>query len=319
MAPNTANQNIIAMIWDFDNTLIPGSMQRVIFDHYGIDGKSFWEEVDNLPKYYQDTFGVRMSNEFSYLNRFIEYVEKGIFKGLDNNRLKEFGRDLHFYPGLPHFFNEVKKHIEEDLDFQSYGIRLEHYIVSTGFYQTILGSAIAPMVEDVWACQFLEDPAPPYFDGTTLPQKRGGITRIAYAVDQTTKTRAIYEINKGCNKNESIDVNSLVPAESRRIPFENMIYIADGPSDIPVFSLLRKYGGRAYAVYNEKSVSQFEQVDRLLSDGRISAYGPSDYRQGSQTSMWLFSHSRQIARSIITRLESGSRQSFHLPPDHIKD
>ncbi len=319
MSSLTINQNIIAVIWDFDNTLIPGSMQEVIFDHYGINTRAFWEEVDNLPHFYQENFGVRMSNEFAYLNRFIEYVEEGIFKGLNNKRLREFGKELKFYPGLPDFFDKIRRSIEEDEEFKSFDVKLEHYVVSTGFYEMIMGSALSPYVEDVWACQFLEDPAPARFDFKSIPGHKGGISRIAYQVDQTTKTRAIYEINKGCNKNDSIDVNSLVPAESRRVPFENMIYIADGPSDIPVFSLLKKYGGRAYAVYNEKSLAQFEQVDRLLSDGRISSYGPSDYREGSQTTMWLMSHTKQIARSIMARLEQQSRSNFHRPPEHTKD
>ena len=53
-------------------------------------------------------------------------------------------------------------------------------------------------------------------------------------IDNTSKTRAIFEINKGSNK-FNIDVNSKIDRDKRRVPFENMIYIADGPSDIPVF------------------------------------------------------------------------------------
>ncbi len=61
------------------------------------------------------------------------------------------------------------------------------------------------------------------------------IKDIGYVIDNTTKTRAIFEINKGVNKNPDIDVNAHMPREDRRIPFQNMIYIADGPSDVPVF------------------------------------------------------------------------------------
>ncbi len=53
-------------------------------------------------------------------------------------------------------------------------------------------------------------------------------------IDNTSKTRAIFEINKGSNKFK-IDVNSKIDRDRRRVPFSNMIYVADGPSDIPVF------------------------------------------------------------------------------------
>ena len=37
-----------------------------------------------------------------------------------------------------------------------------------------------------------------------------------------------------------IDVNASIAPEDRRIPFQNMIYIADGPSDVPSFSITKK-------------------------------------------------------------------------------
>src|SRR5208283_2019305 len=76
------------------------------------------------------------------------------------------------------------------------------------------------------------------------------ISQIGMVIDNTTKTRALFEINKGTNKNPAIDVNSNIKPEDRRIPFQNMIYIADGPSDVPSFSVVKRNGGEAYAVYN---------------------------------------------------------------------
>ena len=38
-------QNIIAFIWDFDKTLIPGYMQAPLFEHYKVNPKTFWKEV----------------------------------------------------------------------------------------------------------------------------------------------------------------------------------------------------------------------------------------------------------------------------------
>ena len=44
--------NIIAIIWDFDKTLINGYMQEPIFREYKVDAKKFWDEVNSLPKKY---------------------------------------------------------------------------------------------------------------------------------------------------------------------------------------------------------------------------------------------------------------------------
>ena len=45
---------------------------------------------------------------------------------------------------------------------------------------------------------------------------------------------------------------------------ERPFRIADGPSDVPSFSVVKKGGGRAYAVYNPDKPAEFEQNDRLL-------------------------------------------------------
>ena len=41
--------NIIAIIWDFDKTLINGYMEDPLLRDYGVDPRDFWEEVNGLP------------------------------------------------------------------------------------------------------------------------------------------------------------------------------------------------------------------------------------------------------------------------------
>lgn len=48
-----------------------------------------------------------------------------------------------------------------------------------------------------------------------------------------------------------------------------MIYITDGPSDVPVFSVLQQYGGKTFAIYPAGDMRAFAQVDSLWKDGRI--------------------------------------------------
>ena len=42
--------NIIALVWDFDKTLISEYMQTPIFKEYGINPKTFWDEVNSYSK-----------------------------------------------------------------------------------------------------------------------------------------------------------------------------------------------------------------------------------------------------------------------------
>ena len=136
-------------------------------------------------------------------------------------------------------------------------------------------------------------------------------------IDNTTKTRAIFEINKGTNKNPTIDVNSNIRPEDRRIPMQNMIYIADGPSDIPSFSVVKSGGGKAYAVYNPDSTAEFEQNDRLRQVGRIDHYGPADYSEKSPTSKWLRLQIHKICDRIVMDREAAVALRVSCPPRHL--
>ena len=43
---NPFGQNIIACVWDFDKTLIPGYMQTPLFEDYGVREAKFLDEVN---------------------------------------------------------------------------------------------------------------------------------------------------------------------------------------------------------------------------------------------------------------------------------
>ena len=68
-------------------------------------------------------------------------------------------------------------------------------------------------VKNIWGCELIE-----------CDTEDGGseISEIAYTIDNTTKTRALFEINKG----EGVNVNIKLSNEQRRVDFRNMIYIA---------------------------------------------------------------------------------------------
>lgn len=318
MATTLFTQNTIACIWDFDKTLIPEYMQAPLFRRYGIDEATFWEETNRLAEHYKRR-GYHLSPEIAYLNHLLTYVLAGPLQGLNNKILFDCGADIKFYPGLPEFFERAKEFAREKPEYLKHEISIEHYIVSTGLAPMIRGSAIAKNVDGIWACEFVENPLQPGF----LSQKElqleatAEIAQIGMVIDNTTKTRAIFEINKGTNKNAAIDVNSKMAAEDRRIPIQNMIYIADGPSDVPSFSVVKQGGGRAYAVYNPDKPAEFEQNDRLLQSARIHGYGPADYRPGSSTAQWLRLHIHQICDRIVADREAAVATKASKPPRHL--
>lgn len=281
--------NIIAVVWDFDKTLVDGYMQEPIFKKYNVNAKSFWNEVNELPKKYLKEQGVKVNPDTIYLNQFIKYAKEGKFKGLNNEKLKSFGKELKFYPGIPEIFEKTRNLIENNEIYKEYDIKVEHYIVSTGMSAIIKGSSVMSYVDGVWGCELIE-----------VPDENGKmiIGEVGYTIDNTSKTRALFEINKGVNKREGIEVNTKIPEENRRVHFINMVYVADGPSDIPAFSVINKNGGATFAVYPKGNENALKQVDKMKEDGRINMYAEADYTEKSTAYMWLTNKITQFAERI---------------------
>lgn len=322
MVSNIFTQTNIAVIWDFDKTLIPGYMQDPLFKRYNVDGRTFWREVNALPKHLTRDGQEMVAVDSIYLNHILAYVRGGVFKGLNNRILRELGGELEFYPGLPEFFPAVKAHAANNPLFSKYDIKVEHYIVSTGLRQVILGSKIAEHTEGIWACEFVEHRFPPGYLKQGVPKIDDGdatIQDISYIIDNTTKTRAIFEINKGVNKIRDIDVNTNIPKEDRRIPFQNMIYVADGPSDVPVFSLVNQNGGRTFGVYSRGSREEFAQVNELQKQGRVHSFGEANYEPNTQTYMWIMNAVDEIGKAIVKNREWVLKNRTGESPRHLSE
>jgi hypothetical protein len=111
--------------------------------------------------------------------------------------LRELGGELEFFPGVPEILGRLAD-VVQDESFAKHEVALEHYIVSTGLRQMILGSSIAPHVDGVWGCEFVEEvPLPGFRASTNGDPLSEQILDIGYAIDNTTKTRAILRSTKG--------------------------------------------------------------------------------------------------------------------------
>lgn len=274
-------QNTIAIVYDYDQTLSPSTMQEeALFPTFGIKPEAFWRRCDALVQ------AEGYDNELAYIKVILDSLE---MDRPTNAELRALGDKLNFYPGLPDMFEEFREGLlsaEQD----AHGIRVEHYIVSSGLKVLIEGSRLAPYVRAIFGCEFAEDAS-------------GRITFPRRVVGHTQKTQFLFRISKGM-LDLSTDVNDHVPSELRPIPFDHMIYIGDGPTDVPCFTVMRQFGGQAIAVYNpdDPTRGSFRKCYQLSTYAdRVRHIAPSDYRRGSHLRHLLEEMVRDIAGGIVRR------------------
>ena len=274
-------QNTIAIIYDYDLTLSPYYMQEeVLFPAFGINAEAFWRRCQELVK------DEGYDNELAYMKVMLDYLE---MDRPTNDDLRKLGGRLTFYRGLPEMFGEFRESLLSP-EHLSHGISVEHYIVSSGLKVLLEGSALAAHVRAIFGCEFAVD-------------AQGRITFPRRVVSHTQKTQFLFRINKGM-LDMSQDVNDHMPPALRPIPFTSMIYIGDGPTDVPCFTVMRRNGGHAIAVYNPDDPTRlsFKKCYQLSTHAdRVRNIAPSDYRRGSHLRLLIEEMVHEIAAQIVHR------------------
>jgi len=247
----------MAICYDFDGTLAPGNMQEHNFlPSLGIEAAAFWAEVKALAKRQE-------SDEIlAYMKLMIERAHSGGIPVRRNN-FQALGAKLEFFPGVRQWFGRARDYAREK------NVKLEHFIISSGLREMIEGTTIAGEFAKIYASGFMYD-------------ENGVAEWPALAVNYTTKTQFLFRINKGTR--EAYDnsvINTYVPKEERPIPFENMIYIGDGSTDIPCFRLVKQEGGCSIAVYPKGDEVAKTRVEEMVSGGRVNLIAPADYSKDS--------------------------------------
>lgn len=290
-------QNTIALVYDYDQTLSPAYMQDdVIFPAFGINADKFWKRCSDL---------VQMEgydNELAYMKCLLDYLS---VDRPTNEQLKQLGAKMQLYKGLPEMFEEFDQELLEEQHLAA-GIHVDHYIVSSGLKILIEGSKLRPYLRAVFGCEYAED-------------SEGRISFPKRVISHTQKTQYLFRINKGL-LDMSQDVNDHMPDEIRPVPFTNMIYVGDGPTDVPCFAIMRKHGGYAIAVYNpdDPSRASFRKCYHLSAHAdRVRQIAPSDYRRGSHLRLLLEETVHEIADRILATRKSAGEAGLVRAPRHV--
>ena len=250
---------IVALIYDFDGTLSPGNMQEFGFiQAVGKTPEEFWKMSDGLAA------GQDASNVLSYMKMMFDEAKKNNIT-LRRSDFRKFGKHIELFEGVKEWFGLINEYGE------AHGVKIEHYINSSGLKEIIEGSPLAKEFKHIFACSYI------YND-------EGEAVWPGIAVDYTAKTQFIFKINKGIfSAHDNKMVNASIAEDKKRIPYPRMIYFGDGETDIPCMKIVSMFGGHTIAVYNPDKPKKKAFAEKLKRQGRASFIAPADYRKESST------------------------------------
>jgi len=263
-------QPVVAICYDFDKTLSPNDMQAQGFiQSVGYDIPEFWDESNSLAK------ENNMDQNLAWMYEMKKRSEgKTLFT---RTALKDYGSKVKLFPGVEDWFKRIKKYGVDE------GVKVEHYIISSGLREMIEGTAIANEFEGIFASSFLFDKET---DVAIWP---------ALVVNYTNKTQFLFRIEKGILDVNNQEVNDHFAPDQLRVPFRNMIYIGDSETDIPCMKLVNTNGGHSIGVYNADTKDK-SKVFRMLDENRIKYFAPADYTEDGKLEI--------LVRQIIDRTVS---------------
>ncbi len=259
-----------ALIYDFDGTLSPGNMQEYGFiAAVGKSNEEFWHESNVLAEDFD------ADPILSYMLKMLEHASK-TNTPIKREDFQATGRNIKLYKGVESWFERINRYGAER------GIEILHYINSSGLKEIIEGTPIAGEFKKIYACEFLYN-------------ENGDAYWPAVAINYTNKTQFIYKINKGVDSvSDSHLVNAFVPDSERPVPFEHMIYVGDGTTDIPCMRLVSDRRGHSIGVYNPESEQGYQKTKLLLEQNRVSMISPADYSEGSRM--------EQLVKTILDKI-----------------
>ena len=246
---------IIALIYDFDGTLSPGNMQEFGFiQAVGKTPAEFWTLSDNI------AIGQDASNVLAYMKLMFDEAKACGIK-LRREEFKEFGKEIQLFEGVREWFKLINEY------GASKGVKIEHYINSSGLKEIIEGSPIASEFKHIFA-------------GTFIYDADGEAEWPGIAVDYTAKTQFLFKISKGIfSSRDNKMVNSSVSDDKKRISFSNMIYFGDGETDVPCMKIVGMFGGYPVAVYDDTNEKKKATALKLKRQGRVKFIAPASYKK----------------------------------------
>lgn len=265
-----------AIIYDFDGTLARGNLQECSFiPQVNMTREQFWGAVQQM-KQDGDADEILVYMHLMLAKAAEAHVE--VTKAM----LREHGRNAPLFDGLKElaWFTRINEFAEK------HGLLLQHHIVSSGIEEMIRGCTIQNAFHKIYASKFIYNGEIAAWPGV--------------AINYTTKTQYLFRINKGVENHwNNKAINQYMPENARPIPFNRMIFLGDGDTNIPTMKMLTYQGGHSIAVYDEQREKRdLEKIHGLIADNRVDFVAPANYAENSQLDI--------IVKGILGRIAHAS-------------
>jgi phosphoserine phosphatase len=254
-------QNVIALVYDFDGTLSPQPMQEyTVLPHIGVDPPAFWAQV------HREARETQSDQMLVYMRHILEALERAQVD-VKRRDFERMARAIKYFPGVEGWFARANAYVAKK---SGGGVKLNHYLISAGQREILDGVSIRRHFKQIYASEY-------HFN------HHGVATFPKLLVTDTMKTQFLFRINKG---KESIaeSINEHMDEAERPIPFQNIVYVGDGMTDVPSMALTKKNGGHTVAVYDRRNAKGKATCVKLMHAGRADFIAEADYRPGSKLS-----------------------------------
>ncbi|MDD2627336.1 MAG: HAD family hydrolase [Clostridia bacterium] len=261
----------VAFLYDFDGTLAEGNIQEYNFiPALNMTSDVFWKEVSTLAKENE------MDGVLAYMYLMLKKAAASDIS-IRKEAFINYGKGISFYNGVDTWFSRINNYASKK------GIRIRHFIVSSGIKEMIEGTQIANEFERIYASSYMYD--------------INGIAKWpALSVNYTNKTQFLFRISKGRFDIYDNSVNESMREKDIEIPFTNMVYFGDGETDIPCMKIVKGYGGKSIAVYD--SLKRKLIAEKMMKDKRINYYAESDYRENSNLDKYIKGYIDKLSSSL---------------------
>ncbi len=268
----------VALVFDFDETLAPRTTD-VLLRHLGVDPDEF-EETAVRPRV-EDGWERRLAEA----RGLVELAQS--HKPITQDTFAEVADSLQLYPGVEHMFDAVTAAVHEIED----DLAVEFHLITAGFVEVPKATSIADRFDRMIGGRWAYDDD----DGCILTPKS--------TVGHYDKVRHLLALAKGLpsvDADRSDDVNADIDEEDWHVPFEQIVFLGDGDSDMPSFDLMESRGGAAIAVRQADAEADWESLDAMREGREVATLLASDFSEGSPLMTALCASAQRAALWVRT-------------------